>query len=125
MMEKTAKSKSGAGSRKASASQESIESLMIGLRIHNDGGPLFESLTAIRSAHIRCDRVRQLLYLGLMREKELLRPSAPVMLNAALMPASPTANQPVAVPVAANAATKEVEPQVKFNANDLNEWFGG
>ena len=48
-----------------------IESIDLALRFKNDGGPVFQFLSEHRNSHVRGERVRQLLYLGLLREKEL------------------------------------------------------
>lgn len=114
--------KSVAGARKAPARKNSDESITIGLKIRNDGGPLFSTLATIKDAHIRCDRVRQLIYLGLMRETELVRP-APVMMSVPFAPLSPTAIPPAQIAAAAQPANEAGDTGVKFSPSDLGEWF--
>lgn len=56
---------------KATTRAKGMKGIDLNLRIKNDGGPLFSYLVAIEDAHVRGDRIRQLLYLGLLREREL------------------------------------------------------
>lgn len=59
--------------KNATAASKSEGFLDLTLRIRNDGGPVYKCLAGIKDSHLRGDRVRQLLYFGLMREHELMR----------------------------------------------------
>lgn len=91
------KQKKEGGESKAASRSNPVEAMDLTIRIRNDGGPLFSFLAAIEDAHARGDRIRQLLYLGLLREKELTGGSD-----------SHKASGVVAGFVPSNAATPEV-----------------
>ena len=106
---------------------EAVESIDLALRFKNDGGPVFEFLSSLTNSHMRGERVRQLLYLGLMRESELRRPAT------GIVQAAPSPDPAPAVGKTKGKAVAEVQPQPEekgsqsteaINAADLEEIFG-
>ena len=96
----------------------------LSLKIHDDGGPVFSSLAAIKDAHIRCDRIRQLLYHGLMHEVEMLR-SSPMAMGVPMAYPSPAPAQPAPISVGAVPASQGADPgQARYHPSDIDEWFG-
>ena len=94
------------------------------IRLRDDGGPLFSAMAAIGDSHLRADRVRQLLYLGLLKELEI---TAPVRHNT-----PPAVNEPIAprnqevrpVEVAAEGQSEDGVGTTTFHAEDLAAVFG-
>ena len=101
------------------------DSINLALRFKNDGGPIFQFLSEHTNSHIRGERVRQLLYLGLLREKELTGPAmavpAPIRLEAA-EPAK-RSNGHAVVEVEQPQASDEAA-DLKIHADDLGQIFG-
>lgn len=107
----------------ASAKARSTEFIDLNLRIKNDGGPMFAFLSSIEDPYARGDRVRQLIYLGMLAERG--------MVGAAF------SQQPVSLPMAPSAAPvsrparKAVDTEapsetapLQFEADDLSAIFG-
>ena len=110
--------------KKASA-REAIESIDLALRFKNDGGPVFRFLSEQKNSLTRCERVRQLLYLGLLREKELTNPatvaSAPMPSDAPVIAHGPRGKK-------SSEGDKPTSPDsaadFQIHAEDLGEIFG-
>lgn len=105
--------------------KEPIKSITLSLLFKDDGGPLFHFLAEHKNPHMRGERIRQLMYLGLLREKELTRST-----TVAVTPILPEN----AVPVRASELDASFEigeehrsegrGDVRFHADDLAEFFG-
>jgi len=107
----------------AAAKTRSTEFIDLNLRIKNDGGPMFAFLSSIEDPYARGDRVRQLIYLGLLAERGMVGGVF------AQQPAS-ASMAPLAAPVSKPARkTSETEMPVEaaplqFEADDLSAIFG-
>lgn len=108
----------------AAAKSRSTEFIDLNLRIKNDGGPMFAFLSLIEDPYARGDRVRQLIYLGMLAERGML--GMAFAQQPAPLPMPPSSASPVSRPIA-----KEVEPQaasevvpLQFEADDLSAIFG-
>lgn len=101
----------------------STEFIDLNLRIKNDGGPMFAFLSSISDPYARGDRVRQLIYLGMLAERGMVGMAfAQQPAPSPIPPSSTPGSRPV---------TKEVEPQapsevapLQFEADDLSAIFG-
>lgn len=94
------------------------------IRLRDDGGPLFSAMAAIGDSHLRADRVRQLLYLGLLKELEITAPvrhNTPPAVTAPLAPRNQEARQ---VEVAAEGQSEAGVGATTFHAEDLAAVFG-
>lgn len=101
------------------------ESIDLALRFKNDGGPVFQFLSEYTNSHIRGERVRQLLYLGLLRERELTGPAtvatAPIRLEAAEPAKSSNGNEVVE---AEKPQASDEAADLTIHADDLDQLFG-
>ena len=96
--------------------------LDLSLRIRDDGGPTYAALALIGDPYARGDRVRQLLYLGLMAERGLIGAGTlPVPPLAPAAPAAPNEQQQRAP----SAAAAEHPDDTLFEMDDLAAIFGG
>ncbi len=93
------------------------------IRLSDDGGPLFRALMQLGNSHVRGERVRQLMYLGFIRELELsvrtpdfhtVPPLARVMQGQASMSGAQRAGEQAAEPPLG----------ASFDAGDLAAVFG-
>ncbi len=94
------------------------------IRLRDDGGPLFSAMAAIGDSHLRADRVRQLLYLGLLKELEITAPvrhNTPPAVTEPLAPRNQEARQ---VEVAAEGHSEAGVGATTFHAEDLAAVFG-
>ena len=118
------KQKKEGGDSKAASRSNPVDAIDLTLRIRNDGGPLFSFLAAIEDAHARGDRIRQLLYLGLLREREITGAGDSVEHSGGVAVSVP-ANKPTAKPRSFaeknRHATTNSEPT--FEADDLAAIF--
>lgn len=118
------KQKKEGGESKAASRSNPVEAMDLTIRIRNDGGPLFSFLAAIEDAHARGDRIRQLLYLGLLREREITGVHDSVAHSGGVS-ASVSAHTPIAkspsVAEKNRHATTSNEPA--FEADDLAAIF--
>jgi len=111
-----------ARTKKGSAEAKFID---LNLRIKQDGGPLFSFLQGIEDPYARGDRVRQLLYLGLLTERGAgvsLFPGTAAMPTTATAPASPAPDK--AQPSAKASEAKPAAEPIQFAADDLASIFG-
>ena len=97
----------------------------LNLRIKQDGGPLYGFLQGIENPHARGDRVRQLLYLGLLVERGagmgILAGMQPVSATP-ITPTSPTPDKKAAPPRQPDASSPD--EVLQFQADDLSAIFG-
>lgn len=112
------------GKRESSATKtRSTEFIDLNLRIKNDGGPMFAYLSSIEDPYARGDRVRQLIYLGILAERGMV--GAVFSQPPASSPIAPLA-APASGPYPKSAespAPVESEP-LRFEADDLSAIFG-
>ncbi len=98
-------------------------SLDLRIRLSDDGGPLFRALMQLGNAHVRGERVRQLMYLGFIRELELSVRSADSLV-------APLPSRTTAVQVSAQLTRpSDLEASgasvgTKFDSGDLAAVFG-
>lgn len=107
----------------ASAKARSTEFIDLNLRIKNDGGPMFAFLSSIEDPYARGDRVRQLIYLGMLAERGMV--GAAFSQQPVSLPMAPSAG-PVSRPVRKAVETEapsETTP-LQFEADDLSAIFG-
>lgn len=106
--------------------RDTVESIDLALRFKNDGGPVFAFLSSQKNSHMRGERVRQLLYLGLLREGELRGQAVGASTSA------PTPDGQAAVPMSKGVQTLDVKQATEsgsgtdfiIHADDLGEIFG-
>lgn len=100
------------------------EYIDLNLRIRNDGGPMYAFLRGIEDSYARGDRVRQLLYLGMLAERGMVGGAIPSI--AVGSPSFPSAAPPVA-PTTATKPNEHPAPgeNTTFAAEDLMAVFGG
>lgn len=93
----------------------------LSLRIRDDGGPTYAALASIGDVYARGDRVRQLLYLGLMVERVVIRTGVPPVAHLAEpAPAAPREqHRRDTFPVAATTPNDTL-----FDVDDLTAIFG-
>lgn len=96
----------------------------LSLRIRDDGGPTYSALASIGDAYARGDRVRQLIYLGLMAERGLIGVGTLPMAHLTAPASSSVASseRQRRDPSLANA---EPPDDTLFNVDDLAAIFGG
>lgn len=108
----------------AAAKTRSTEFIDLNLRIKNDGGPMFAFLSSIEDPYARGDRVRQLIYLGLLAERGMVgavfsqQQSAPSPMATSSVPVSRPVPKSVEI-----EAPSETTP-LQFEADDLSAIFG-
>ena len=97
----------------------------LNLRIKQDGGPLYGFLQGIENPHARGDRVRQLLYLGLLVERGAgignLAGMPPVAATP-ITPTSPAPDKKAGTPK--QPASSTPDEVLQFQADDLSAIFG-
>jgi len=101
----------------------------LNLRIKDDGGPMFAFLQSIEDPYARGDRVRQLLYLGILAERGMVgggMPPASVMPQVGAAIPSPPSRKAEAVvkPQATEASGATAGEALQFEADDLSAIFG-
>jgi len=97
----------------------------LNLRIKQDGGPLYGFLQGIENPHARGDRVRQLLYLGLLVERGAgigNLAGMPAVAASPIVPASPTPEKKASAPKQPDASNPD--EVLQFQADDLSAIFG-
>ena len=116
MTRKTTKTDTKAGSNESA-------SLDLRIRLSDDGGPLFRALMQLGNSHVRGERVRQLMYLGFIRELELSVRSVDVALTplpsrTAHAQSASSSPKPIVLEVVEEPAG------TVFDAGDLTAVFG-
>ena len=107
----------------ATARSNDGASLDLRIRLSDDGGPLFRALMQLGNAHVRGERVRQLMYLGFIRELELSVRSADSL--AAPLPSRITAVQPSAqLTRPSDLEASGASVGTEFDSGDLAAVFG-
>ena len=110
---------------KKAATPDEIESIDLALRFKNDGGPLYRFLAEQKNFLTRCERVRQLMYLGLLCEQGLTRSTmvtvTPIQ-SESVVPAQ-SSNVPSTVEVNKQQGADSVVDS-HIHAEDLGEIFG-
>ena len=107
--------------------REAVESIDLALRFKNDGGPVFEFLASLKNSHMRGERVRQLLYLGLLHEGELRRQSVGPTMPVRTLKGQPQEGQITKSeqePDAKQAQGSGGADELTIHASDLCEIFG-
>lgn len=109
----------------SAAKTRSTEFIDLNLRIKNDGGPMFAFLSSIEDPYARGDRVRQLIYLGMLAERGMV--GAVFSQQPASIPMAPLVES--VSKAAPKSSAKEVpsestEVPLKFEADDLSAIFG-
>ena len=97
----------------------------LNLRIKQDGGPLYGFLQGIENPHARGDRVRQLLYLGLLVERGAgmgILAGMPPVAASPIVPASPAPDKKASTPK--QPASSTADEVLQFQADDLSAIFG-
>ena len=97
----------------------------LNLRIKQDGGPLYGFLQGIENPHARGDRVRQLLYLGLLVERGAgigNLAGMPAVAASPIVPASPAPDKKAGTPK--QPASSTADEVLQFQADDLSAIFG-
>lgn len=107
----------------AAAKTRSTEFIDLNLRIKNDGGPMFAFLSSIEDPYARGDRVRQLIYLGMLAERGMVGMAfSQQPPSSSMAPSAPPVSKP-APKVAETEAPSESTP-LQFEADDLSAIFG-
>jgi hypothetical protein len=98
----------------------------LNLRIKQDGGPLYGFLQGIENPHARGDRVRQLLYLGLLVERGAGIGNLAGMPPVAASPITPTSSPTPEKKASASKQPDASSPDevLQFQADDLSAIFG-
>lgn len=110
--------KTKAPKREAKVTADYID---LSLRIRDDGGPTYSALASIGDPYARGDRVRQLLYLGLIAERGPIGAGIPHMPPLAPpVPAAPSEQQQRAP----SPAIPELPNNTLFDGDDLAAIFG-
>lgn len=99
------------------------EHIDLNLRIKNDGGPVFTFLSGIPDPYARGDRVRQLLYAGLMLERGMVG-VAPSFPRADVAPVPPPVVKAGTETSSASTSGGDVIAETVFEAGDLLAIFG-
>lgn len=89
------------------------------IRVKDDGGPLYHALAGIPNPHARGDRVRQLLYLGVLVESGAFRG---IPMGGLASPQQSA--QPLPAPVVPPVAAPEPVVSERYDADDLAAVFG-
>lgn len=99
---------------------EGMGHIDLNIRIKDDGGPLYNALAGIKNSHARGERVRQLMYVGVLIEGGAFRG---MQVGAATMaPIPPTVPLP-ASPAAVSQIEAPATPAL-YDADDLVAVFG-
>ena len=97
----------------------------LNLRIKQDGGPLYGFLQGIENPHARGDRVRHLLYLGLLVERGAgigNLAGMPAVAVSPIVPTSPTPEKKASASKQPDASSPD--EVLQFQADDLSAIFG-
>lgn len=106
---------------KRSRGETAVEHIDLCIRIRDDGGPTYAELVAIGNSYARGDRVRQLLYLGLMAERGLIGGGS---LHATHVARPAPAPAPVVRPRDTTPFGPGAPAEMVFEADDLAAIFG-